>query len=256
MHANEHSVTTAAFDAAAMATANSANDLAEAVVRTAQDHATHRHLLDVYRRIESDHFLEESCRTLETAIENMAPYWDVCSVLASYARLCQPRAYLEIGVRRGRSAAVVAATCPGIDLFLFDMWHPNYAGVPNPGPEFVQAQLDRVSHCGQVHFFSGRSQHTVPAMFSDPARPQSFSLITVDGDHRDAGARADLDNIVQHLAPGGMIAFDDIAHPEFPSLHAMWKSFLSDHAELVAIENTVDGTGTAIAVLGPAAHRR
>jgi glycosyltransferase involved in cell wall biosynthesis/predicted O-methyltransferase YrrM len=227
---------------------NPADEIADAVVKRAGEGATHQRLLDIWGRIEADRYLNETMNVLRRAIERGEPYWDLCCALAAYAELYAPPTYLEIGVRQGRSAVVVAAIRPDVDLFLFDMWHPNYADVPNPGPEFVRAQLARVGHRGSVYFGSGRSQETIPAFFAEANGPQMFDLITVDGDHRDAGARADLDNVAPHLAPGGMLAFDDICHPTYPTLRRTWESFLSEHPELIERANVTDAGGTAIAV--------
>ena len=226
--------------------------LADSIVERAGSHEIHRRLLDIWGRIEGDKYLTETIQALELAIAHDEPYWDLGCVLAAYVEMCVPSEYLEIGVRRGRSAVAVAAAHPDVDLYLFDMWHPDYAGVPNPGPQFVRAQLARVGHRGALHFVSGRSQETVPAFFADPSHPQTFSLITVDGDHRDPGARTDLDNVGGHLAPGAMLAFDDIAHPAYPTLHQTWRAFLSNFSSLVVRENVSDATGTAIAVSTPA----
>ena len=81
-----------------------------------------------------------------------------------------------------------------------------------------RAQLQRVGHRGAVHIVSGRSQETIPAFFADQNHPQTLSLITVDGDYRDPGALADLNNVGPHLALGGMLAFDDIAYPGYTRL--------------------------------------
>jgi len=202
----------------------------------------------VFGLIEPDRYLDETMRTLSETIADAAPYWDMCCALAAYAELRRPRNYLEIGVRRGRSASIVASFQPDVSLYLFDMWHPDYAGVPNPGPEFVREQLSRVGHRGKSRFIDGRSQQTVPAFFQEPDCPPAFDLITVDGDHRDAGARADLDSVMPRLAVGGMLIFDDINHPTYPTLYDTWRAFVADHPELVVHENRVDATGTAIAV--------
>ena len=239
-----------------IAVTDSANDtarfafvtLADSVVDRACDHQIHQRLLDIWQRIECDKYLVQTAQALETAIEQDTPYWDLCCVLAAYADLCDPKRYLEIGVRRGRSAATVAAFCPDIELYLFDMWYPNYAGVPNPGPDFVRSQLEGVGHRGPVHVVSGRSQETIPAFFADQSHPQTLALITVDGDHRDAGAREDLENVIPHLAPGGMLVFDDIVHPDYATLHTTWQDVVTPHTSLCIRENVSDATGTAIAV--------
>ena len=228
--------------------ASGSAEIARAVVDRAVQHDTHQRLLDIWKLIEPDKYLLETMGALELAIAQRRSYWDLCCALAAYAELYTPATYLEIGVRRGRSAAVVAAVCPDVELHLFDMWYPNYANVPNPGPEFVRAQLHRVGHRGAVHVHSGRSQETVPNLFAGRERPNSLNLVTVDGDHRDAGALADLENVVSHIGPGGMMAFDDIAHPDFPTLHRTWQAFLCAHPGLSALENLTDATGTAIAI--------
>lgn len=230
---------------------NSALSLADAIVDRASCRKTHLRLLDIWQQIESDKYLAETVHALESVIECARPYWDLCCALAAYTELCSPERYLEIGVRQGRSAAVVAAIDPDVDIYLFDMWHANYAGVPNPGPKFVGAQLERVGHRGHVHFITGRSQETIPTFFADERHPQTFPLMTVDGDHRDAGARTDLENVGRHLAPGGMLAFDDIAHPEYPTLHRTWQSFVDTQPGLTVRENLRDATGAAIAVSLP-----
>jgi len=231
-----------------LCSATTARGIADAVVKRAGNGDIHRLLLDIWQRIERDKYLIETMRTVEEAVEHGRPYWDLCCALAAYTELYSPKRYLEIGVRQGRSAAVVAAIRPEVDLYLFDMWHPDYAGEANPGPEFVRRQLKGVGHLGQTHVVTGRSQETIPAWFADGGHPQTFPLITVDGDHRDEGARTDLDNVVGHLAPGGMLAFDDIAHGTYPTLGDTWRVFLSEHPDFSERENTRDASGTAIAI--------
>lgn len=148
------------------------------------------------------------------------------TVLAWLAREMQPRTYLEIGVRRGFSMAVVAARCPDVEIFGFDRWVRDYAGVENPGPRFVREELRRVGHRGKLHLISGNSHRTVPAFFRDGhvpitdrvragmalrRRPAAFELITIDGDHSLLGAYQDLVETMPHCAVGGLVVFDDIA---------------------------------------------
>lgn len=220
----------------------------DAIVSAARDPKCVARVCEILDRIETDRWLDETKATLRRSIHTADSYWDLCTVLGAYSEIFKPKRYLEIGVRRGRSAAIVAGLHPDVELYLFDMWYPNYAGVPNPGPGFVREQLKRVGHRGKVHTGSGRSQDIIPAFFADAQEPDQFELITVDGDHRDVGARADLENVIPHLCVGGMLVFDDIAHEEFPTLHRVWREVRAQFPTLTTRENLRDGTGTAIAV--------
>ncbi|MGH8045747.1 MAG: class I SAM-dependent methyltransferase, partial [Chthoniobacterales bacterium] len=152
-------------------------------------------------------------------------YLDIVDVVAAVAQLIRPVNYLEIGVRRGRSMAMAAAAAPACAMFGFDMWMKDYAGMENPGPDFVSKELRSVAHRGAVEFIDGDSHVTLPKFFS--ARPdEKFSIIVVDGDHSDEGALQDLRDVLPRLAVGGALIFDDISHPAHPNLRAVWREAL------------------------------
>jgi predicted O-methyltransferase YrrM len=138
----------------------------------------------------------------------------------------KPKTYMEVGVRRGLSMAVVAARCPEVEIYGFDTWIPGYGGVENPGPQFVQSQMAKVGYKKRVHFVTGDSHKTLPAFFRVqnspllergklawrlPARPRTFDMITIDGDHSLIGAYEDLMDTMPYCSPGGVVVFDDIA---------------------------------------------
>lgn len=86
--------------------------------------------------------------------------------------------------------AMVAAQRPHCYIAGFDLWIRDYAGMPNPGEEFVRGELARVGYAGSAEFFVGDSRETVPRYVREhPDR--YFDLITVDCDHSRAGARVD-----------------------------------------------------------------
>lgn len=142
------------------------------------------------------------------------------------ARELKPRAYLEVGVRRGFSLAMVASRAPEAEIYGLDLWIPGYASSENPGADFVQAEVQRVGYPKRVHFVSGDSHQTLPALFAGtraslweklkmrrkfPRRPQEFDLITVDGDHSLLGAHLDLSDVMPLCRIGGVVVLDDIA---------------------------------------------
>jgi hypothetical protein len=112
--------------------------------------------------------------------------------------------------------AMVAAQLPETEIFGFDYWLPNYAGVENPGPSFVMDEMRRVGFLGKLHLISGDSHRTLPSFFSarassEPDNDGEFELILIDGDHSLLGASQDLEDTMPHCAVGGALVFDDIA---------------------------------------------
>lgn len=141
------------------------------------------------------------------------------------ARELQPKAYLEVGVRRGFSMATAAAQSPETEIFGFDIWTRDYAGVPNPGAEFVRTEIKKVGYKKKIQLINGDSHKTLPAFFGSREanvlhrlkfvwtmknRPAEFNLIVIDGDHSLLGAYQDLMDTMPHCAVGGAVIFDDI----------------------------------------------
>jgi predicted O-methyltransferase YrrM len=154
-------------------------------------------------------------------------YLDIVDIVAASALLIEPTSYLEIGVRRGRSMVTAAAASKNCRTFAFDMWMKDYAGMENPGPDFVRAELRKVGHTGATEFIDGDSHVTLPKFFAE--RPdERFSIITVDGDHSDEGALQDLRDVLPRLEIGGVVIFDDISHPLHPNLRAIWRQAISE----------------------------
>ncbi|NJR64470.1 MAG: hypothetical protein HC772_02710, partial [Leptolyngbyaceae cyanobacterium CRU_2_3] len=182
-------------------------------------------LLSFHGSLATDEYVAYLDRYYRDCLQRFGKHWyylDIVNVLLAASKTLQPKNYLEIGVRRGRSACVVARGCPSVNVFAFDLWMPNYAGMENPGAAFVAAELKRQGHRGQMEFIDGDSHQTVPQFFD--AHPDlRLDLITVDGDHSESGALDDLCNVIPRLAVGGVLVFDDIAHPEHPYLLHVWK---------------------------------
>ncbi|MBV8653146.1 MAG: class I SAM-dependent methyltransferase, partial [Alphaproteobacteria bacterium] len=172
---------------------------------------------------------------------------DIVSVLLCLTDLIRPRRYLEIGVRRGRSASAVASRAPDVAMVLCDMWIQNYAGIDNPGPELVASQLKAIGHHGSHEFLSGSSHVEIPKYFA--AHPEAFfDLITVDGDHSRVGAAQDLANVLPRLSIGGAVVFDDIAHPKHPELAEVWETLVQSDKRFSAFSFTALGYGVGFAI--------
>jgi predicted O-methyltransferase YrrM len=184
-----------------------------------------RRALSVLERLDSDayhQFVMNFYRAGLAALHDGWMYADLYTTLAGLASVIRPHTYLEIGVRRGHSMAMVAAHAPECSIYGFDLWIRDYAALDNPGEEFVRAQLPRVGYHGRMELTCGDSARTVPAFFAQ--HPDLFfDLVTVDGDHSARGARTDLENVLPRLTIGGLLVFDDLANQSHPELRRVWQ---------------------------------
>jgi predicted O-methyltransferase YrrM len=174
-------------------------------------------------------------------------YADIVTVLMCLSDLLRPQHYLEIGVRRGRSVAAVASASPQCKLFMFDMWIAQYAGIENPGPDFVRRELTGIGHLGEMTFVDGDSHVTLPAYFAK--NPDiTFDLITVDGDHSLEGAIQDLCDVLPRLNVGGAIVLDDVCHPLHPELGNVWNDIVVSDPRFSSFTYTDSGYGVGFAI--------
>ena len=209
-----------------------------------------RRALELTQQLSDDPYTkyvaEYYARGIDAAGDNWG-FMDIVSVLYAVAEMGQPENYLEIGVRRGRSACVVAAASPNTDLYAFDMWQENYGNNENPGPDFVRQELQKFDFAGKATFVDGDSHKTVPQFFA--ANPDlKFDLITVDGDHSLEGALDDLKNVAGRLRIGGVLVFDDTANPYCPGLDGVWREFLQTDSGLRAFSYNDLGAGVSFAL--------
>jgi predicted O-methyltransferase YrrM len=160
------------------------------------------------------------------------------------AKKIHPKNYLEIGTRRGWSLGMVCATVPECEIYSFDMWQYDYAGIANPGPDFVGNEMRKLGYQKEIHFISGDSHKTIPEFFQKNPTMQ-FDLILVDGDHSREGAIDDLVNVIPHLSPGGILLFDDIVLAGLKEVFDGMRSIFPD-LEYHNYEKNMPGVGIAI----------
>jgi len=150
-------------------------------------------------------------------------------ILGAFTLMALPECYLEIGVRRGHSLCMVAhCSRTPITIYGFDLWLQNYADEENPGPDLIRSEVKKFSFKGRLELISGDSRQTIPRFFEQ--RPPFFCLdmVFVDGDHSAEGARIDLENMIDHVTPGGILVFDDICHPDHMYLQDVWNEVMAN----------------------------
>jgi hypothetical protein len=120
----------------------------ETIFSRARLSSTLNKVLAVLESLEPDSYSIYVSEYLKEGREKFGSDWsylDILNILVACSELIQPRTYLEIGVRRGRSIAMVTSATPKADLYGFDIWAANYAGMENPGPEFVESELRKIA---------------------------------------------------------------------------------------------------------------
>lgn len=207
-------------------------------------------VINVLDKLEPDDILVHLQGYFARSISQYGQAWkfaDILTVLTAATKLVKPRRYLEIGVRRGRSMAMVASNQAHCDIYGFDRWTPNYAGMPNPGPELVSAEMKKFGHDGKLEFINGNSHETLPKFFAE--NPDLFfDIITVDGDHTRDGAAKDLLNVMPHVCVGGVLVFDDICHPKHPYLADVWQEVVASNPRFTSWDYKDLGFGVAFAI--------
>lgn len=226
----------------------------DTVVSVAQAVETKERLIEIFGKLDPDPYIDRFTSSYRRAIERFGRNWrhvDLWSLLHAYASLARPSRYLEIGTRRGHSlaavcGAIVEHASEDLEIVACDLWAKGYADTDNPGPEFVTGQLARLGYTRPIQFLNGSSHELIPELLRETH--QTFDLITVDGDHSRDGALADLNDVVGSLRTGGLLAFDDISHPQHPYLHEAWTTAIQHRAELETYTNLRDATGIAAAI--------
>jgi len=206
--------------------------------------------MEILRKLEADSYVRYLLAYYQAGIDRFGERWqyaDITTTLLAVSQILKPHNYLEIGVRRGRSMAMVAAICPRCEIVGFDMWVEGYGNAANPGPDFVKKELHEVGFQGTVEFMNGDSHKTVAEYFR--MHPESyFDLITVDGDHSLRGASLDLKDVLPRLKVGGVIVFDDITQPRLEFLAKVWQRYVKGQPRFATWEYCDLGYGVAVGI--------
>ncbi len=141
---------------------------------------------------------------------------------------------LEIGVLNGKTAAVLALCLRSAEtLHLCDLFETEIAGVNDaykrhPSADEVRANVLRAAPGATIvlHELNSTALQMPEA---------SVRFIHIDGDHGLAGCLADLRNSWRWLSPGGLVAVDDYAHPDWPDVERAVSEFRHETPDAVEV---------------------
>lgn len=170
------------------------------------------------------------------------PGMDLHDALRAAASMVDVRRYLEIGVDGGESINRLLHYCRPEQIVLCDLWRPSYCGHGFVNHEHVLQYLNWRGLTDRTEFLDGDSTVLIPQQLAG----RKFDLITVDGGHDAGTATKDLENTWPLLCAGGLLAFDDVNHAQFPHLQGVLKGFLVGHADAELIPENSGQANTAL----------
>lgn len=220
----------------------------QTIREAAMSEEAHAFLTDLLQRLTPERDISAQRAYYELSQAQFGKHWqyaDLAHVLWAASTLIRPASYLEIGVMRGRSAAIVAGASPDCAISGFDLWVEDYAGVPNPGPDFVRNELRAMGHRASLTLVSGDSGTTVAQYLRD--HPDLyFDIILVDGGKSVLGVATDYANVLPRLKVGGIVMTDDLAL--YPKLRRVWREYIQRDSRFMAHEIFDVGYSVALAI--------
>jgi len=170
--------------------------------------------------------------------------WESLCALSWYSLYHYPRTYIDFGIKKGCAAAVVAAACPGVEIYGIDRWEGSGRGSA-PQPSNAAGILQRVGYRGYMRFVSGEPKTALCRLRDSFIGRFSFDLALVRGDMFDTEAIQQLSDLIPHLASGGMLVFTCVSTVVF---QRVWKEMQDKFSEYVYLLCHSGRTGLILAV--------
>ena len=153
--------------------------------------------------------------------------------------------YLEIGTREGSSLYNMGLSNSDSlkEIHIVDTWESEYGGSGRGSHDHIDELLTEMNYSGAVVFHDGSSHDILPSLELE----NHFDAIYVDGDHSYEGGLNDLNNVLPLVKPGGVILFDDIAHPSHLDLEDAFDKFVESNENVLEnSEKNKSGLGCGI----------
>jgi len=152
--------------------------------------------------------VQEHVQTIIQDWWNIEPAeWACLCAVAWYSLYFFPRCYLDFGISNRNAAAVVAAACPGVEIYGVDSWQGTNNDLA-PSPDYVTGSLHKLNYRGYLRLLTGNHHTAFQRLKDSTIGSFLFDLALVRGDMFEAEAVIQQINIlVPHLTPGGLLIF-------------------------------------------------
>ncbi|NUQ01728.1 MAG: class I SAM-dependent methyltransferase [Armatimonadetes bacterium] len=137
-------------------------------------------------------------------------------ILTSLAAARQPRRIVEIGVAAGRTTINLAAQAPQAEIIAVDLPPEAPEAADSAGPDYRQLGLEQPGRL----FLGQPAAERITLLLADSTRHDwsayhgSVDLIFIDGAHDYQSVKADSENALAMLRPGGLIFWHDYSWVE------------------------------------------
>jgi predicted O-methyltransferase YrrM len=172
-------------------------------------------------------------------------FFDLHALAFEWGAKHHPSKILEIGSRTGLSLAAILSAYiefPDLRVCVFDMFDDGLCS-----PDLIKKHMAHLSIPTEgFEFYKGDSRITIPEFKKD--NKDKFGWIVVDGGHSDEVASVDLENVVDLVESGGVIAFDDISatmESDGFDIKQTWENFKTKHINEFCWRQDTAGKGTA-----------
>ncbi len=168
--------------------------------------------------------------------------WGSFYALAWYSLYHYPRTYLEFGIRSAQAAALVAAACPGVEIYGIDSWASDGAYAAPP-PSYATTLLQSVGYRGYIRFIGGEVETAFDRLCASAVGPLQLDLVFLRGDLFGANTLQQIAGVMPHLAPGGALVFTSASREQFD---AVWSQVRAQYPNFTFWQCADRHTGLAV----------
>jgi len=212
-----------------------------AIIQVASWNKTKRELISELSKRSIREHAEKIIRGMDIDLAE----WESACALSWYSLHCYPATYLEFGIRKLYSSAIVAAVCTGVEIYGIDSWQTSNSQKLVHNPNYLDEMLRRVYYRGYLRLLSGEPATAFQRLKKSSIGKLWLNLILVRGDIIKTDIIQQLSDLVQYLTCGGMIVFTTSVSDDFQNV---WRDMQTRFPQFTYLKCKSRRTGLILAV--------